>query len=251
MTSTPQPLESSPNLESECPGGMFQWSAFGANYPDTYCQNSVLFDADSNRGGDIPCPFCDPNGFTDYAIAGSDTIPTCSKCETQLPNGTPLKFADGPGLSMSAPCPTCGVQDMLWREYDPEAEGFVCWEAAQGSWPEAPSVEDGPVTAQEPSCVATARTNVREGHDSSPGLIEGLLALIDANGTRMVNSVEELEALPEDSVVRTAFGVIREKCDDGEAREPNFYWTTPGSSDDLVTSERIALPAMVLFEPRP
>lgn len=132
--------------EDPCPQGMFEWSAFGANYSDTYCQDGLLFDADSNTGGEISCPFCDPIGFADYEFADSETIPTCSKCETKLPNHTPLTFHDGHGLRMTAKCPGCGEQDMLWRVYDFDTPGFVPWESAP-----RPDDLHVPTTAAEPA----------------------------------------------------------------------------------------------------
>lgn len=126
-TPTPEAIEAAAD---SCPGGMFQWSAFGANYMDTYCQGGQLFDADSNTGGEIPCPFCDPAGFWDYEGGDSETIPTCEKCESKLPDHTPLTFHDGAGLTMTAACPTCGDQTMLWREYDFDAPDFKVWESA-------------------------------------------------------------------------------------------------------------------------
>lgn len=100
------------------PVGMFEWSAFGAPYMDTYCIEGTLFDADSETGGDIPCPFCDPAGHWDYEFDGSYVAPTCSKCEDILPNLTPLTFHDGHGLKFSTDCPKCGHQPMLYRDHE-------------------------------------------------------------------------------------------------------------------------------------
>ncbi|MEG0558636.1 MAG: hypothetical protein RR574_19510 [Comamonas sp.] len=50
-------------------------SHFGATYPDAICIDGELWDLDScaepgssmlHRGGDIPCPVCDPKGFIEY-----------------------------------------------------------------------------------------------------------------------------------------------------------------------------------------
>ena len=102
---------------SNHPEGMFEWSAFGAPYMDTYCQEGTLFDADSETGGDIPCPFCDPAGHWEYEFDGGYVAPTCTNCEQILPDGTALIFHDGRGLTFSADCPICGHQRMLYRDY--------------------------------------------------------------------------------------------------------------------------------------
>lgn len=100
------------------PLGMFEWSEFGAWYPDTYCEEGMLFDADSNNGGEIPCMFCNPAAYWEYRFDGGYVSPTCSKCEMILPNKTPLVFHDGETLKFSACCPRCGDQPMLYRDYE-------------------------------------------------------------------------------------------------------------------------------------
>ena len=122
---------------SDHPDGMFEWSAFGANYMDTYCVDGMLYDADSETGGDIPCPFCSPAAHWEYEFDGTYVSPTCSKCEKVLPNHTPLTFHDGKGLSFSADCPTCGRQKMLYRDYenvDDHTTEPECWEAREPEW---------------------------------------------------------------------------------------------------------------------
>ncbi len=104
------------------PDGMFEWSAFGAPYMDTYCHEGMLFDADSETGGEIPCPFCDPTSHWEYEFEGGYVAPTCALCQQILPDGTALRFHDGKGLRCSADCPRCGHQPMLYRDYYIEGE---------------------------------------------------------------------------------------------------------------------------------
>lgn len=105
-------------LDPNHPTGMFEWSEFGANYMDTYCEGGMLFDADSNLGGEIPCMFCNPAAYWEYRFEGGYVSPTCSKCEHILPNATPLRFIDGETLKFRANCPSCGDRPMLYRDYE-------------------------------------------------------------------------------------------------------------------------------------
>jgi len=66
-------------MSTKCPGRFMKWSAFGATYPDTVCATALEWpdgafpglvlcdlDDDGRARGEIPCPFCDPNGFNEY-----------------------------------------------------------------------------------------------------------------------------------------------------------------------------------------
>lgn len=113
-----------------CPGH-FQWSAFGAPYPDTVCADAldwsdvedgfpgpVLCDADDDlRPKDIPCPMHDWVGFWEYQFGGGYTIPLCAVDEARLPDGTRINFHDGYALSWTAICPDHGNQKVLMRDY--------------------------------------------------------------------------------------------------------------------------------------
>ncbi|MDJ0322137.1 hypothetical protein [Pseudarthrobacter sp. PS3-L1] len=76
-------------------------------------------------------------------------------------------------------------------------------------------------------------------------------ALIEAGyrKPRIITTVEELEALKPDAVVRSFMEVIYERT--FSFRTPNKpYWQSPGN--ELPTaSSRISLPATVLYEPTP
>lgn len=59
----------SENKNKQCP----QFPFFGARYNDACCIDGVLYDLDSDNGegqltsgGDVPCMFCDPEGFKEY-----------------------------------------------------------------------------------------------------------------------------------------------------------------------------------------
>ncbi|MFE6966944.1 hypothetical protein ACFVAJ_17670 [Agromyces sp. NPDC057679] len=113
-----------------CPKNL-TWSAFGATYPDTYCVDGLLYDADSNLGGEISCPFCDPVGFTDYQFGGGYVIPLCSHGEHRIPNGTPIHYHDGDNLWWTADCLEHGEQRILWRDLsnlpDFDDDAFIDW----------------------------------------------------------------------------------------------------------------------------
>lgn len=99
-----------PLAKEECPGD-FLWSAFGADYPDTQCQNGRLVDMDSLNISDIPCPYCNPDAFTEYMF-DLPTIPECASCAGMLPLGTEIHYHEGDQGSLwwSAACPTCGLR---------------------------------------------------------------------------------------------------------------------------------------------
>ena len=115
--------EQAPPVE-ECPG-WFQWSAFGASYPDTYCVDGVLFDADADgggAGGDIPCPFLDADGFTEWMIGGMYRQPICSVCQQSIPNDAKIDYHDGHALTWTATCPNDGRVFVLMYDYEAEIE---------------------------------------------------------------------------------------------------------------------------------
>ena len=66
------------------------------------------------------------------------------------------------------------------------------------------------------------------------------VAAIDKAAT--ITTVEELDALPEESVIHSEQGGVWERCDDGEVR----YWITTGNSDEVFNSSQITLPARVI-----
>jgi hypothetical protein len=114
------------------PEGQFEWSAFGANYPDTECVDGVCadLDADWSTNAGIPCPFCNSSAFFEYQWGGGWIVPTCYECQEKLPSKTPLTFHDGPGLTFSADCPKCQAHaTTLMREYDTDRDDVEVWEA--------------------------------------------------------------------------------------------------------------------------
>lgn len=119
----------------ECPGD-FEWSAFGARYPDTVCSkhlvwnegaepgSATLCDADDDfRPKDIACPFHEWATFTEYEFGGGYIVPLCDVDEKRLPNGTEIHCHDGRSLWWSATCPEHGEQRVLMRDMS-EVEGF-------------------------------------------------------------------------------------------------------------------------------
>lgn len=63
---------------------------------------------------------------------------------------------------------------------------------------------------------------------------------------RTITTVEELDALSDESVVRSDFGVIHEKR--VEFDTSRVIWVCPGDTDEH-TAGKITLPAIVLHEP--
>jgi len=66
---TPQPTTAEKKI-NQCP----EFPFFGATYPDAVCIDGILWDLDSyedgllTQGGEIPCPFCNQDGFIEYHI---------------------------------------------------------------------------------------------------------------------------------------------------------------------------------------
>ncbi|PRB14481.1 hypothetical protein [Microbacterium sp. MYb62] len=133
-------VETLPGRE-ECPGTL-QWSAFGASYPDTVCASVVtweggyqghgLCDADADfREGDIPCPFCDPDGFIDYewSVSDGETVILWSHDEQAVHPDTEIHFHDGQALWWTATHPERGEERVLFRSiidrWDAVEEGQV------------------------------------------------------------------------------------------------------------------------------
>lgn len=104
--------------ERPCQTGPFQWSAFGATYPDTACHNGVCYDLDgAGTFAGIPCPFCDPVGYFSYEF-DDDIEPTCAACLTRHTPDT-IRFHDGPSLTWTLTCTECAsTQPALMRAYD-------------------------------------------------------------------------------------------------------------------------------------
>ena len=65
---------------------------------------------------------------------------------------------------------------------------------------------------------------------------------------RTITTVEELEALPVESMVRDGLGFTYDKWWDEDGSEYN-WWATTGDRREY-SSKKIALPATVLHEPR-
>jgi hypothetical protein len=59
---------------------------------------------------------------------------------------------------------------------------------------------------------------------------------------RVVNSAADLDALPDDSIIRTCYGTVTQKVDD--------CWEVPNEVGRYL-SESVDLPATVLYEPEP
>jgi len=100
---------------------------------------------------------------------------------------------------------------------------------------------------EEPSYLMFARSNVRGGAMTSPLIVESLLARIDrdesaieASSSRTITTVEELDALPDEALVLDAHSVGCQKAMSG-------VWS---AGAELITTELIALPATVLYEPK-
>ena len=118
--------ETLPGREA-CPGNL-QWSAFGASYPDTVCASSLtwpeghqgygLCDADDDlREKDVPCPFCDPDGFIDYqwSVSDGETVILWEQDEQAVHPDTEIHFHDGEALWWTATHPERGEERVLFR----------------------------------------------------------------------------------------------------------------------------------------
>lgn len=107
------------------------------------------------------------------------------------------------------------------------------------------------MNADEPSYLAFARANVRQGLPSGPILVRELVDRIDRDATtlkavrpRIITAVEQLDALPFETVIRDAEGHVLERW--GEPSE-NLWATVMVSA--YIPRGDIALPATVLFTP--
>lgn len=111
----------------ECPGHL-RWSAFGASYPDTVCasvlqwpaghEGTGLCDADDAfREKEVPCPFCDPDGFIDYEwnVAGGEHVILWATDEVAVYPDTEIHFHDGEALWWTATHPDRGEERVLFR----------------------------------------------------------------------------------------------------------------------------------------
>lgn len=131
-----------PPADVACPT-WFTWSAFGAAYPDTECQDGLLLDLDSDRQPSDPCPMCQSASFFDQQFGGSYVVPTCARCEHLLPDGAVLQWHErGHALSASAFCPDCDKRTWtVMRDYADElGDETPEWHAGQaGADPEAVS----------------------------------------------------------------------------------------------------------------
>ena len=125
-----------PPDDVECPT-WFTWSAFGATYPDTECTGGRLTDLDSGTYTYDPCPMHRAADFYEQHFGGGYIIPTCARCERQLPTETPLQWHErGRSLSASAVCPSCERRTWtLMRDYadavlDGNEDVFPLWRPA-------------------------------------------------------------------------------------------------------------------------
>ena len=116
-------VQAIPGMSAERGCGQLAWSAFGAEYMDTECQNGDLLDLDSLTFRGTPCPLCQPLNFFEHEWDGTGVEPTCCTCLTRL---TPdlVTFHDGKALTWTVKCPKCtSEQPALMRDYDPEGDG--------------------------------------------------------------------------------------------------------------------------------
>ncbi len=95
-----------------CPGH-FQWSAFGATYPDTVCSSALewdegyiawgLCDADDNfREKGVPCPFCNPEDFLEYQWGAPEERSIIWESDGTPVAGSDIHFHDGQALWWTA-----------------------------------------------------------------------------------------------------------------------------------------------------
>ncbi len=127
--------------QEPCPGHL-AWSAFGASYPDSVCSSvldwsgcdytpvATLCDADDEfRPKDVPCPFCDPDGFIDYgwSVSSGETVILWEVDERAVHPDTEIHFHDGQALWWTATHPDRGEERVLFRSivdmWDDEEEG--------------------------------------------------------------------------------------------------------------------------------
>lgn len=113
--------------KEECPGHL-RWSAFGASYMDTVCASVLewpdgyhgvgLCDADNDlREGDVPCPFCDAEGFLNwqFGLDDGETVILWASDETEVAPGTEIHFHDAEALWWTATHPERGEERVLMR----------------------------------------------------------------------------------------------------------------------------------------
>jgi len=95
----------------KCPGQM-PVSYFGAPYQDSQCIDGYLWDLDSGddegltNGGDIPCPFCNPEDHIDYMKDNDDDQIVCEVCQTNLSNLLWTE-TDKPSIKLYGFCSEC------------------------------------------------------------------------------------------------------------------------------------------------
>lgn len=130
MSATTAQVPTLPGKEP-CPGHL-EWSAFGANYPDTVCasalewpdgyQGSGLCDADDDfREKDVPCPFCNAEGFIEYQWGSPGEYALIwADDETPVLAGTDIHFHDGRALWWTATDPSGVERRVLIRRLDAE-----------------------------------------------------------------------------------------------------------------------------------
>ena len=110
------------------------------------------------------------------------------------------------------------------------------------------------MNADEPSYLAFARANNRQGFPSGPIVVRELVDRIDRDASalkaaqpRTFSTATELDSAPSGTVVREPLGLIWEKQGDGEG---GTFWVETGDEREYKHTD-IGLPAIVLWEPRP
>lgn len=117
-----------------CPGHLV-WSAFGAAYPDSVCSSvldwseceytpvATLCDADDDFvPKDVPCPFCDSEGFVEYqfGLSNGETLALWEVDGLPVEPGTEIHFHDSENLWWSATHPVRGEEKVLMRKLNDE-----------------------------------------------------------------------------------------------------------------------------------
>ncbi|WP_336982508.1 hypothetical protein [Acinetobacter modestus] len=103
----------------QCPVQM-PVSYFGASYPDSQCIEGYLWDEDSGdgegltSGGDIPCPFCNPNDHADYMKEYDGDEFVCEACDTKLEKLHWVE-TEKPSVKLYGHCPKCNCNQ--WAGY--------------------------------------------------------------------------------------------------------------------------------------
>ncbi|XKH58522.1 hypothetical protein LG293_15835 (plasmid) [Citricoccus nitrophenolicus] len=97
MTTTPALEAVTLPGKEDCPGHL-QWSAFGANYPDTVCASVLEW----------------PDG---YQVGGRDEVHILwATDESPVPEDAEIHFHDGPALWWTATHPDRGEERVLVRQ---------------------------------------------------------------------------------------------------------------------------------------